>query len=294
MEIKELIAGALSTLPDNTQDSVDVDSLLEMWSDAEITEPNLINICEKETEPIKKSLWLKCLIAYKVFDAQEGKSSININEIYTLIYNSLNLLDEEQILSRIGSQGFLSIPVFRLDKKEESFDLLRLHIWDKELEQHINREKADNFSIHSHQFHAHSWILSGNVHNTLYEVQPAESQTDYSHFEIKWKNNLKKVNERQSIASNTKKYVSVDKTSRSEYSAGQAYTIPAGKFHKSGTNKDQPINSTLFLFSSKFSRVPKSFVLGPSYIHESEINRSKDIDAKPLLKKLKNHISDES
>ena len=110
--------------------------------------------------------------------------------------------------------------------------------------------------------------------------------TDFSVFNIKWNNSKNEVNQKTSTAVNTGTHVHVQESQCEPYNQGDNYEIKAGDYHKSGVNVEASTTATIFLFSSQQSRVHNSYVIGPSNISESEINRKIVIDAKSVLGKV--------
>ena len=291
MDIDKIILGAINTFPDSIQSELLSENILKKYSiNNNITVDFLFSCIQTESNPLLKSVLLKSVIGVKVFSAQKNESSISSSFIYPLIYDSLIELEEDHIIGRIGSQGFLSIPIIRIDEGKKSFNLLRLHIWDDSLDAEINPITRNYFTIHSHQFYARSWILTGEIFNHLYSVKQINIESNYCFFDIDWKNKKTKVNERVSLAINQKKFADVQLIKSEKYRSGQTYSVKEGDFHASSVNRNFEINSTLFLFSSLYGRVNRSFVLGPSDIDQVETNRSKAITVKPLLEKLKSVI----
>lgn len=210
-------------------------------------------------------------------------------QIWELIFQSLDKLNGTDILATIGSQGFLSIPLFHQDKKDESFEFLRLHIWDKSFEEFIDWEKTEKFSIHSHQFHAQSRILLGEIENWQFNVEDSVTPTDNSYFRIEW-NNLENVNQKTSNAVNSGRFAKLKLTEQKTYKKEDAYEVQAGQFHKSKVDMNNT-TATIFLFSSIKGKVDQSFVLGPSAIETSTVNRKITIDPKSILDQLNQQIS---
>lgn len=176
--------------------------------------------------------------------------------IWSMVYKSIVNLNGSDILATIGSQGFLSIPLYHQDKKDISFDFLRLHVWDKSFVDQIDWEKTKTFSIHSHQFHAQSRILLGEIENQRYEIEESATSSDYSFFNIEW-NNLENVNQKSSNAVNTGRFVKVAANNKELYQRDSAYEVAAGDFHKSEVNINCT-SATLFLFSSTKGKVDRS------------------------------------
>jgi hypothetical protein len=240
-------------------------------------------------EAIKYRIAAVWLILYDFHEHPTSGDQIKTELIWPLIYKSLISLDGADILATIGSQGFLSIPLYHQDKKNNCFEFLRLHIWDKSFMDYIDWEKTNTFSIHSHQFNAQSRVLLGEIGNRRYKVDESALTTDHSFFRIEW-NNLEDVNQKTSNAVNTGKFVSIELSEGETYKRGATYEIIAGEFHKSEV-EIETTSATLFLFSSQKGKVEKSFVIGPATIETSTVNRKVVIDPKPILEKLNHQIN---
>jgi hypothetical protein len=247
-------------------------------------------MAEVDCDIYTRIIIFRSIALFLLQNTTEKDFPIILPTIWKLLYKSIIAFSDKDIIATIGSQGFLSVPLYHSDKGEKSFDFFRLHIWDTSLEQFIDFKKTEQFAIHSHQFYAHSWIIAGEILNTQHIVQETSENTEYSYFEIKWNNSANEVNSKTSLAVNTNIFANVKALEVERYGPGAVYQINAGEFHKSRVNTDKPINATIFLFTTKKGRVPKSFVLGPSDITESKINRKIMIEARPLIEKLNTKI----
>jgi hypothetical protein len=257
-------------------------------SDKTVSNKKILEVAKYETNPLFKSTLLRIVISDIILNIykEQDLGIVDIDYVWNLIYESFKVLPEESLIASIGSQGFLSIPIYHSERGKDDFDFLRLHIWDKSLEKWIDTNKRDNFSIHSHQFHAQSWILNGGITNYSYSVQETPSVTDFNYFKIQWNNSENSVNRKTSKAINTGNYADVSLIKKDIFLPGDTYTVNAGEFHKSGASGQEVLTSTLFLFSSNKGRVYTSNVVGPSRMEESEINRKVKINALPLLNGL--------
>lgn len=290
-ELEHLIQGVVASFSDITQKEVLKDILFNRYLERIHSLKDLLETDLSLTNKYESSILNRVSAVKLVLESHKRGNALELKTVWPLIYSSLMDLDEHDVVSSIGSQGFLSIPLFRLDMGEHSFEFLRLHIWDRSFEQFIDKEKANNFTIHSHQFHANSWIFAGEVFNTEVLVEPSLKRTGYNLFNIHWNNTKNEANQRTSVAVNSLKSVDIRKKPKQIFRFGDSYELEAGEYHISGTNEAYPISATLFLFSSYKSRVKKSNVLGPSAIAESEINRKVVVNPKPSLIELNRIIT---
>lgn len=285
-EYNELLTGIIESFSDEFKKDLISKYNQEAHKSEGISLMQLELLAERKEDKLFSAI-IKRMVAVKtILNAERYNQNYDIDKVMKLVLDSLFQLNEGALISSIGSQGFLSIPLFRLDKDEVSFQFLRLHIWDSALTDFIDFEKVKDFSIHSHQFHATSWIVAGEVNNTRVDVRETEEETSFSLFRIDWNNSGNCVNQKTSVAVNTERFVATKINLMERYRKGEQYEIKAGEYHISSINTDYPINATLFLFSTDKSRVPLSNVVGPSSVKLSEINRKVVIDPKPFLKKL--------
>lgn len=227
------------------------------------------------------SLRLKGLL--ELMQARDNSSKPDLKKIWQLISKSISIVPTDATISSIGSQGFLSVPLFKHDSPIEEFDFIRLHIWHKSLEIHYDKERCLQFSIHSHSFFAESWVLCGQIINDIYNVHNTTSTSPLSLFSIGYNSTLNEINQHVSVAEKTLRYVSVDRQNQMVLRSGEQYKINAGDFHKSGTVDEEEVSATFFSFTNRGDYNKGSFVVGPSDVQYSEVNRKKLIDAAPLI-----------
>jgi hypothetical protein len=167
-----------------------------------------------------------------------------------------------------------------------NFEFIRLHIWDKSLNKYIDEKASNNFSIHTHSFHAHSWIITGRIINDRYIVTESKNATPYIRFTINYNKTLSKINQHTSTASNDNVFVTANQISHEVYMSGGSYQIKAENYHNSGTEDQDGLSATFFSFTAKNGMVDTSYVVGPAEQKESVINRRMHIDPKYLLEKI--------
>jgi len=290
--------GVLSSLSNKGKESVrNLDNLSNQIfkNKSSISDQELMVFCLNHSDKLLKCIGLRILLVDHILKKYEKtllkNEKIDINKAWEILYESFQGLPESHLIASIGSQGFLSIPIYH-SMKSNNFNFIRLHIWDESLDKHLNLDTYKQLSIHSHQFHAQSWILTGEIYNKRFDVNKVENQlTDYNYFDIQWNNSENTVNRKTSIAVNTRNYVEVLEKEVEVYKSEDTYSINAGEFHESRAKKKNCISSTLFIFSTHKGRVPTSHVLGPSNIEYSEINRKVQVNFSPLLDKLNSAIN---
>lgn len=218
--------------------------------------------------------------------ARETKSELDIKETWKLISESILIVPVNATISSIGSQGFLSIPLYKNELKLENFDFLRLHIWDNSLLKYMNIETCDKFSIHTHSFFAKSWIIVGEIINDCYKVKQSNEITEYSLFTVGYNKSLNEVNQHTSSANNNHINISIKQTSHEIHLQESTYEVQAGNYHKSTSNSKNGLSATFFSFTGKEGLVAKSYVVGPSNLENSVINRKMQIDPTELLNQI--------
>jgi hypothetical protein len=221
-------------------------------------------------------------------ESREDDINLNLKKCWSYISESIRIIPSEDTISSIGSQGFLSIPLYKFTNNMSKFEFIRLHIWDKSLEKYIDQNASTNFSIHTHSFHAHSWIITGKIINDRYIVTESKDKTPYIRFTINYNKTLSKINQHTSTASNDNIYVVPNQISHELYMSGGSYQIKAANYHNSGTEDKDGLSATFFCFTAKNGMVDTSYVVGPAEQNESEINRRMHINPKYLLEKIEN------
>lgn len=253
---------------------------------------NLLTSSNSVSDVYLKSIILRVVAICELRMARDNGLEVEIKRVWQFISESIKILPVNATISSIGSQGFLSIPLFKDDKVKEKFDFIRLHIWDNSLDNYIDSKTCDNFSIHTHSFFAESWVLCGTVINDRFKVDTKVFPTKYSLFTVGYNKSLNEVNQHTSSANNTKTYVDVKQISHEIYMQGGNYIIKAGDFHRSGSEGENGLSATLFSFTAVNGLVEQSFVAGPSEIISSEINRKMHIDPTQLLNRINEKLNE--
>lgn len=263
----------------------------ELYTDCD--EINLIDILDLyvKSNNYVKAIFNRILGVKSIIESRENDSKLDLKNTWKYISNSIKLIPIENTISSIGSQGFLSIPLYKKIETLEDFDFIRLHIWDESLNEYIDLQKRNDFSIHSHTFFAESWIITGAVINKTYDFFKTEF-SDYSLFKVEYNKSLNKVNQHYSVAVNQNKNYKIKLLSDELHYSGGKYSIKAGNLHSSGHKNSKGTTATFFSFTGK-KGLDESFVIGPKNIKESPINRNIYINPLYLLEKIENQIINE-
>lgn len=235
-----------------------------------------------------KSILNRILGVKLIIESRESRSSLDLKSAWKYISNSIRLIPIEDAISSIGSQGFLSIPLYRIPSPLEEFEYIRLHIWDDSLDEHIDQKKCEDFSIHSHTFHADSWIITGEIVNQTYNYSEVEN-SEFSLFNVEYNKSINKVNQHSSVAVNQGINLNIEKLSDELHFSGSQYEVKAGHLHKSGHKNSPGASATFFSFTGK-NGLDKSIVVGPRSIKESPINRNIYINPLDLIDKIEKQI----
>lgn len=249
----------------------------------------LIDFADENSNIYISSFIYRLVGVKEIIYCRENKKQINTNEVWMLISKSIRIIPSELTISSIGSQGFLSIPLYKNDLSLETFDFIRLHIWDDSLDKFMDLQKCQDFSIHSHTFFAKSWIISGKVKNDRYEYETEVDNTTHSFFEVKYNKSLNEVNQHSSKAVNRNINARLFKTSEEVHFSKGYYEIEPSKLHQSGHLNSPNSSATFFSFTGK-DGLGESFVIGPKEIVESEINRKMNISPIYLLDKIDSQL----
>lgn len=269
----------------NEIDSVNIITEIVFKEDSNTDINNIISLIKIEQSPFLKSYLSRFVAVREIIYCRENKEELNISEVWCLIANSIRQIPSEYIISSIGSQGFLSIPLYKSDLSKDTFDFLRLHIWDDSLNEYMDLKKCDDFSIHSHTFFAKSWIITGKVVNDRYNFAINSINSNHSFFEVVYNNSLNEVNQHTSKAVNRNINAEVTMISSEVHFRNGYYEIEPSKLHKSGHKNSPDCSATFFSFTGK-DGLGESFVIGPKDIQVSEINRKTIIDPIKLIEKI--------
>jgi hypothetical protein len=231
-----------------------------------------------------RSIRLRIDAINEIRKARDEGSYLDIKTVWSKISESIRVLPVEATISSIGSQGFFSVPLFKMEG--ENFEFIRLHIWDKSLDTYINAETRDAFSIHTHAFHANSWILCGQIVNDRFLVKEAKGANNLSLFRIGYNSTLNEVNQHSSVAMREDTFVEPIQISHEIYLPHGNYSIKAGEYHKSGTNEPGDVSATLFSFNRDKSFNGPSHVVGPTGKESSEINRKVLVNPLGLIARI--------
>jgi len=244
---------------------------------------------EKQTDNFVKSLMYRLLGTREIISCRDNNLPLDVKAVWRLISESIRIIPSNNTISSIGSQGFLSIPIYKMDKTLETFDFLCLHIWDDSLDEYMDLQKVEDFSIHSHTFFAKSWVITGKIINDRFEYIKDSKNAKHSFFKVIYNNSLNEVNQHTSKAVNKNIDAELIKVSEEVHHEMAVYEIKPSKLHKSGHKNSPKCSATFFSFTGK-DGLGESFVIGPKQITESEVNRKMNISPIYLLNKIDNQL----
>lgn len=269
--------------------SKDILSSLLFKKSKRITTIELQNIIEKQTDIFIKSLLYRLLGTREIISCRDNNLQLDTKKVWRLISESIRVISTSYTISSIGSQGFLSIPLYKKEETLEAFDFLRLHIWDDSLVDYMDLQKIEDFSIHSHTFFAKSWVLTGKIINDRFEYIKDSENAKHSFFKVVYNDSLNQVNQHTSKAVNKSINAELIKVSEEVHFEMAVYEIKPSKLHKSGHNNSPKCSATFFSFTGK-DGLGESFVIGPKHITESEVIRKKNISPIYLLDKIDSQL----
>jgi len=254
---------------------------------AKVTIQDLYNFINSSKNNFLNAYLYRLIGIREIIYCRENKFDLSIKDVWEWIKNSIILIPD-QIISTIGSQGFLSIPLYKYESGDDKsrFDFIRLHIWDDSLDEYMDLEKNKDFSIHTHTFFAQSWILTGSVINNTFDYEINSENSQYSFFKIQYNDSLNEVNQHTSVAVNEEIDVELQQTSKEIHFAKGYYFVKQGKLHQSGHLSSPEASATFFSFTGKDGLTNSSIVIGPKSIKLSEINRKVNISPIKLLEKI--------
>lgn len=255
----------------------------------EVSLSKLQELCNEYNDIFFTSIIYRLIGVREIIHCRENNFELEILSVWQLISKSIRIIPIEYTISSIGSQGFLSIPIYKADKTLDTFDFIRLHIWDDSLDKYMDLKKCEDFSIHSHTFFARSWIITGKIINDRFEFVLNADNPRHSFFDVVYNDSLNQVNRHSSKAVNKKIDAKLLKVSEEIHYKNGYYEVKPSKLHKSGHLNSPLCSATFFSFNGK-DGLGKSFVIGPKEINESEINRKMNIDPIYLIDKIDNQL----
>jgi hypothetical protein len=247
------------------------------------------SIENKLTDIYIKSFIQRFIGVREVRFCRDKNIELDIKLVWKLISNSIRVIPIENTISSIGSQGFLSIPLYKQDDALDKFDFLRLHIWDDSLNTYMDLKKVKDFSIHSHTFFAKSWIITGKIINDRYEFAKNSINSKHSFFKVVYNDSINEVNKHTSKAVNKNENTELFKVSEEIHLENGYYEIKPSKLHQSGHKNSPKCSATFFSFTGE-DGLGESFVIGPKDIKESEVNRKMNISPIYLLDKIESQL----
>jgi len=138
---------------------------------------------------------------------------------------------------------------------------LRIHIWSKK----YSKPQKPYWNIHTHIFHLKSWIISGSILNTLYEIKEVK-ESENCIYEVHY-------NDSKSILKKSDKLIDLININTFSHKKNDNYSIEAGVFHSSTLESDSAL--TIVLSTAADIEIP--LVIGKkSYDNfNSKYNREK-------------------
>ena len=207
--------------------------------------------------------------------------------IWRIIYAALTLPHPTGATLNVSrsAQGFLAVPLCSLLKNGNIDELFRLHVWMPD-----GQRGEPEFTIHSHQSFAQSWVLAGQGTDRGYEVQVVNDPPLATHAEYalvrndgKATSTSYKTHQVSLTVKNTHKFVCAKPIRSDIHTRDDTYTIPAATFHTTEVEPDE-LHATLFYFDSHRGLEPNARrVLGPKDgEHSTQIRDPNGLNAEIL------------
>ncbi|PGH02384.1 hypothetical protein GX51_04692 [Blastomyces parvus] len=203
-------------------------------------------------------------------------SIIDLALTWDLIHGALTSPPLARPLGSVSrsAQGFLAVPLCSLVEDGNIVELFRLHVWLPD-----GQRGDPEFTIHSHQSFAQSWILAGEGKDHSYNVKPIADSAEATHaaYELAWSDGRNtdrayKTHQTSSTITNTGALVHVSPKQTAVHHRRTTYTIPAAAFHSTEVLPNA-FHATLFFFDSHRGFMKDARVLGP-----------KDVESKTQLR----------
>ncbi len=262
--------------------------------------PNITSKFMKNKHSIYKKYFNDCVIDYKQLDLIENVEHKSLlqrmflsviyyeicnreisnemaKEIWNILYYSTISLPKGYILGEIGSQQFVSIPIYKQNLKMQEFEYLKLHIWNNNLSKYTKFRDNSKFKIHSHSFQGYSYILLGQINNTFFDVLDCNEKSEHSLFKLMYENVGDVISKKYSYAVNLGKNVKLSIKEKRQLKTGENYQIEVGQFH-SALNDSRFTAATIFSFSAKNGFSREANLIGLSSIEKTELNSKIEVE----------------
>lgn len=188
----------------------------------------------------------------------------------------------------VSAQGFYSVPLFSVVRHGRIEELLRLHVWPAATAA-ATPPPPHAFSVHSHQSHATSWVLTGGLRNRAYRIRewPVENGS-HNLFSVSWDGKRSySLSHRQSRLRDTGVPISVALDNEASFLAGQRYSVPAGQFHDTARATDPATpTATLFYFDATIGWLERAGVAGLTSAEPPAFHPKESVATAPLVREL--------
>jgi hypothetical protein len=244
--------------------SIDIENLLlRIYRDKNVLEyDEILDKYSVNEAPVAINFIKLLVLADYSLKAFKNRKRINTQFAWRLTFDCLRFFKKDNPTAGIGSQGFLSIELYRFESKSNR-KILRLHIWDETFANNFQGNDFGKYKIHSHLFSAQSHVLAGNILNERYEVLNSNEPSENSLYRIDWKSvtDNQGLFKRKSELNVDLSDVKLKKTSSETITMGQEYAVSINEYHSS--KSITPLSATLFLFNSDEGLNDLSKVVGP-------------------------------
>ncbi len=260
----------------------------ELLMDRRITGRDLVDAYEDVTSAAARALIVRTLVVGLLKRVARpvppGSAITDLRPLWPLLRSTIE--EPTGVPARFirSSQGFYAMPLMATMERGRLKEMLRLHVWpwhqrerdgddqgQVALPVHVRR--SNPFSVHSHQAHATSWLLAGQLENKTYSV----AQTPHSSPEREAVNLFRlsaddrrsySFSDQRSPVRNTGRAAAATPECAAIFSAGQSYTVAAGEFHETTIDREAPAPPvSLFFFDATRGWDEDAAVIGPATLN---------------------------
>jgi hypothetical protein len=260
----------------------------EHLMDRRITGRDLVDACEDVTSAAARALMTRTLavglLKHVARPVPPGRAITDLRPLWPLLRSTIDGPTAVPARFVRSPQGFYAMPLMATLERGRIKEMLRLHVWPwhqrdgegdarGQVAPPARPQRSNLFSVHSHQAHATSWVLAGQVENKAFSVvqtphSPPEAES-LNLFQLSSDDRSSySVNRQQSPVRNTRRPAAATPECAAILSAGQSYTVGAGEFHETTIDSETPAPPvSLFLFDATQGWAEDAAVIGPATLN---------------------------
>jgi len=260
----------------------------EHLMDRRITGRDLVDACEDVTTGAARALMNRTLavglLTHVARPVPPGCAITDLRPLWPLLRSTIEGPTAVPARFVRSPQGFYAMPLMATLERGRIKEMLRLHVWpwhqregdgdDRgQVALPVHPQRSNLFSVHSHQAHATSWVLAGQIENKTFSVVPTPHSLpeteSVSLFQLSPDDRRSySINRQQSPVRNTGRAAAATPECAATLSAGQSYTVAAGEFHETTIDRETPAPPvSLFLFDATRGWDEDAAVIGPATLN---------------------------